>query len=56
MFPYTIERAKTAVDQVGRTVRQMMYFLTSRTRWCLQTNLHLFGGLGLLYNKFGGYY
>ncbi len=30
MFPRTTERTKTAVDQVGRTVRQMTYFLSSR--------------------------
>ena len=33
IFPYTTERAKTAVDQVGRTVRQMTYFLSSRAMW-----------------------
>lgn len=30
MFPHTTERTKTAVDQVGRTVQQMTYFLSSR--------------------------
>lgn len=30
MFPHTTVRTKTAVDQVGRTVRQMTYFLSSR--------------------------
>ena len=36
MFPHTTERAETAVDQVGRTVRQMTYFLSSRAtaKWC----------------------
>ena len=33
MFPHTTERAKTAVDQVGRTVWQMTYFLSSRATW-----------------------
>ncbi len=28
MFPNTTERTKTAVDQVGRTARQMAYFLS----------------------------
>lgn len=30
IFPHTTERAETAVDQVGRTDRQMTYFLSSR--------------------------
>ena len=30
MFPFTTERAKTAVDQVGQTVLRMTYFLSSR--------------------------
>lgn len=30
MFLHTTERAETAVDQVGRTVRKMTYFLSSR--------------------------
>lgn len=30
MFPPTTERTKIAVDQVGRTVWQMTYFLSSR--------------------------
>lgn len=33
MFPHTTERAKTVVDQVGRTDRQMTYFLSSRATW-----------------------
>ena len=33
MFPYTTERAETAVDQVGGTARQMTYFLSSRAMW-----------------------
>ena len=33
MFPHTTERAKTAVDQVGQTDRQMTYFLSSRAMW-----------------------
>ena len=33
MFPLTTERTKTAVDQVGRTDRQMTYFLSSRASW-----------------------
>lgn len=33
MFPHTTERAKTVVDQVGRTDRQMTYFLSSRAMW-----------------------
>src|SRR5699024_6912325 len=30
IFPVTVEWTKTAVDQVGRTARQMTYFLSSR--------------------------
>ena len=30
MFPHTTERTKTAVDQGGRSARQMTYFLSSR--------------------------
>lgn len=33
MFPHTIEGMKTAVDQVGRTIRQMTYFLSSHAMW-----------------------
>lgn len=36
MFPCTTKRTETAMDQVGRTARQMTYFLSSRAivRWC----------------------
>lgn len=30
MFKYTTVRTKTEVDQIGRTIRQMMYYLSSR--------------------------
>lgn len=33
MFPPTTKRTKTVVDQVGRTARQMTYFLSSRAMW-----------------------
>ena len=38
IFPYTTEKTKTAVDQVGRTAWQMTYFLSSRA-----TQLRTFG-------------
>ena len=40
MFPRTTESTKTAVDHVGRTVRQMTYFLSSRARWFKKTYHH----------------
>ena len=38
IFPHTTERAETAVDQVGRTDRQMTYFLSSRAIQYVQIN------------------
>lgn len=35
MFPHTTKSIITAVDQVGRTVRQMTYFLSSHAMWRL---------------------
>ena len=35
MFPSTTATLKTAVDQVGRTVWQMTYFLSYRAMWRL---------------------